>query len=99
MSRLQDQILVYFLSECPPELQESSLTSLKFLEDSKSTFIQRHLLGTLLVPGTLVRCWKYDEKIKDNQSDTISIKLPNEITASEAAGNPIRAHIDIYYSS
>ena len=26
-------------------------------------------------------------KIKGNQSDTISFKLPNEITASEAAGN------------
>lgn len=26
-------------------------------------------------------------KIKDNQSDTISIKLPSEITTGEAAGN------------
>lgn len=46
----------YFLSECPPELQESSLTSLKFLEDSKSTFIQKAFTGHLA-------CSRYSSKV------------------------------------
>lgn len=68
-----------------PDLSEISLRSI-FKGPESPPLFNRHLWGTRLVLGTLVSAAD-TVKIKGNQSDTISIKLPNEVTTSEVAGN------------
>lgn len=88
---LRDWVVMSPLTSTPTWAAEFSLTSPKFLwgaflEDWKSSFTSQAFMGHPACSRHSSKCCGC-RGIKGNQSDTISIKLLNEVTTSEVAGN------------